>query len=72
MYAVLTMNNPPLSRCVLLFLLIMAAGGVPIIENPVSTLLFAHPRFLYLVALLKDRGISQLATVIYVAFFLNP
>ena len=41
----------------------MAAGGVPIIENPVSTLLFAHPRFLYLVALLKDRGISQLATV---------
>lgn len=45
----------------LLVLLIIAAGGVPIIENPNSTLLNAHPRFQHLVQLLRKKGISTLA-----------
>ncbi len=44
----------------LLVLLIIAAGGIPIIENPNSTLLNAHPRFQYVVALLKEKGMSPL------------
>lgn len=47
----------------LIILLIIAAGGVPIIENPGSTLLNAHQRFRYLVALLKSRGIGALAKI---------
>ena len=45
----------------LLVLLIIACGGVPIIENPNTTLLHFHPRFQDLVKMLKARGISRLA-----------
>lgn len=46
----------------LLVLLVIAAGGVPIIENPASSLLNAHPRFKYLVHLLQVKGISSSAS----------
>lgn len=42
----------------LVVLLVIAVGGVPIIENPGTTLLHCHPRFRMVVALLKERGIS--------------
>lgn len=42
----------------LLVLLCIAAGGVPIIENPASSLLAMHPRFQHLVALLRSKSIS--------------
>lgn len=45
----------------LLVLLVVAVGGVPILENPISTLLNAHPRFKTIVALLRAVGISPLA-----------
>ncbi len=44
----------------LLILLIIAAGGVPLVENPNSTLLNAHPRFRHIVELLRKQGISPL------------
>ena len=51
--------NP--DRCVLILILIIACGGVPLIENPGSTLLNAHRRFQHLVTLLRSCGISTLA-----------
>ena len=48
------------ARTMLIVLLIIAAGGIPIIENPNSTLLNAHPRFQHVVALLKEKGMSPL------------
>ena len=51
--------NP--SRCVLLLLLVVAAGGVSLLENPISTLLNAHNRFQHLVRLLHNRGIGTLS-----------
>ena len=48
-------------RSLLLLLLMIACGGVPIFENPNSTLLNAHNRFVQVVQLLKDRGIRLLA-----------
>ena len=47
-------------RSVLLVFLTIAVGGVPILENPNSTLLNCHPRFQHLVALLKEKGWSTL------------
>ena len=52
----------------LLTLLIIACGGVPVIENPNSTLINFHHRFRWLVAVLRARGISQPAENI--VFFL--
>lgn len=51
-------------RSMLLTLLTIAAGGVPLIENPISTLLNCHHRFQHVVSLLKSRGISQLAALV--------
>lgn len=51
-------------RSLLLLLLMVAAGGVPIFENPNSTLLNAHNRFVQVVQLLKDKGIRLLAPTI--------
>lgn len=45
----------------LIVLLAIAAGGVPILENPGSSLLDAQKRFVHLVSLLKARGIRTLA-----------
>ena len=42
----------------LIVLLTIAAGGVPILENPGSTLLNMHPRFAHLVNLLKEKGLG--------------
>jgi len=44
----------------LLVLLTIAAGGVPILENPNSTLINFHPRFQEIVRLLQQKGISAL------------
>ena len=55
-----------------LLLLILACGGVPILENPISTLINAHARFRYVVSLLKSRGISLLAKLILNLFDVCP
>ena len=51
-------------RSMLIVLLTIAAGGVPLIENPISTLLNQHHRFQHVVRLLKSKGISQLAALV--------
>lgn len=48
-------------RSMLLVLLTIVCGGVPIIENPNSTLLNAQKRFKWLVDLLKAKGWSILS-----------
>ena len=47
-------------RSMLLVLLTIATGGVPILENPNSTLLNCHARFKHIVSLLRARGWSTL------------
>lgn len=51
-------------RSMLIALLAVAVGGVPIIENPLSTVLQYHPRFRVFVELLKARGISPSAEIL--------
>jgi len=53
---------------VLIVLLIIACDGVPVVENPISTLLNAQRRFQQLVAMLRARGISRLADLGIVPF----
>jgi hypothetical protein len=45
-------------RCVLLMLLLIAMGGVPLIENPAGTLVCLHRRFVWLVTTLLRCGIK--------------
>ena len=48
--------QPPLRpRCSLLLLLIQMAGGVWIVENPGSSLLSRHERFVWLINLLRKK-----------------
>lgn len=52
---------PQLShRSVLILLLVVAAGGVPILENPGSSLLGAQPRLQHLAKMLAAKGIRVL------------
>ena len=44
-------------RCILLWLLIMAAGGVPLLEQPASSLMNLHTRFVWSVNLLPKHRI---------------
>ena len=48
----------------LILLLVIAVGIVPILENPVSTLINCHPKFRLVVKLLQDKGIG-LPTSLY-------
>ena len=48
----------------LILLLVIAVGVIPILENPVSTLMNCHPKFRLVVKLLQDKGIS-LPTSLY-------
>ena len=51
--------NPTSDRTCLLAMLIIAAGGVPIFENPGSSLLSEHPRFKLMVSILHAGGIRN-------------
>ena len=51
-------------RTCLLSLLIIAAGGVPLFENPGSSLLSEHPRFKLMVAILRAGGIRSLTDLL--------
>lgn len=53
----------------LMVLLCIACGGVPIIENPGSTLVHHHQRFQHLVTLLRAKGIRLLAKLKNCVFF---
>jgi hypothetical protein len=55
-------------RTVLLLFLIVACDGVPVVENPISTLLNAQKRFQEFVAKLQARGICTLAKIEHVCF----
>ena len=55
----------------LILLLIVAADGVFIVENPHSTLLNAQRRFLQLVQMLRARGISMLAEFAHILSYLG-
>ena len=66
LFANLTHENlePAQARTCLLLLLIVAADGALIIENPASSLLAGHDRFQYLVKLLGERDISTLLQLV--------
>lgn len=61
--------NKAICRSVLLILLVIAVGGVPLVENPNSTLLHHHPRFAQLVNMLKKRGISLYRQAMWMKHF---
>lgn len=52
----------------LIVLLVVAAGGVPLIENPNSTLINHHPRFTWIVALFRSKGWSIQAELLCFEF----
>ena len=56
----------------LIVLLTIAAGGVPILENPGSTILNMHPRFAYLVKLLQEKGLGTWFVFGKFSFFTLP
>lgn len=50
-------RNP--ERCALLILFVVCAGSVPLIENPISSLIFEHHRMKWLVSVLKRWKICE-------------
>lgn len=56
--AICVSSTNPTCRTMLLIMMVIAAGGVPLIENPGSSLLASHDRFRHLVKILKEKGIS--------------
>ena len=51
-------------------MMIICAEGVPVIENPGSSILASHKRFYHLVQLLLAKGISTLVLIRHLILFL--
>lgn len=51
-----TVSDWPL-RCALFMLLLAAAGGVPLVEQPQSSLLMHHERMQWALKALRSRGV---------------
>ena len=54
----LGLTIPRRLRCILLWLLVMAAGGVPLIEQPATSIMNMHDRFRWMVKLLEGHHIQ--------------
>ena len=52
----------------LLVLLAVAMDAVPLIENPGSSLLHHHPRFVWLVQLLRKKGFAASGPIRWAVF----
>lgn len=64
--------NKAVSRSMLLVMMIVCWEGVPILENPGSTLLNMHDRFRYLVQLLRSKGIGLFRQALWMKLWGHP